>query len=236
MNREELSKKVIKVASQVLHDKQYVSSIDILLGLGYLSLNILEDWRRGRFSYLEERLQVNLSKLSFTMKCFRQWAQTQGLLPRETAYVQKACSRTIHLRFSKSGNETSETCYRTHYISPILTEQKQQRLVDKIEKSNEPVVYIIASESKCSQCKKDMAKGSFLMMDEDNPYCISCTVYKDLVFLPAGNALLTRRTKKYSSQSVVVVKFSRARKRYERQGLLVTEKALQKAQNELEHE
>ncbi len=235
MNREELSKKVITVASQVLHDKQYVSSIDILLGLGYLSPNILEDWRRVRFSYLEERLQVNLSQLSFTMKCFRQWAQTQGLLPRETAYVQKACSRIIHLRFSKSGNEMIETCYRTHYISPILTEQKQQRLVDKIEKSNEPVVYIIASESKCSQCKKEMAKGSFLMMDEDNPYCISCTVYKDLVFLPAGNALLTRRTKKYSSQSVVVVKFSRARKRYERQGLLVTEKALKKAQNELEH-
>lgn len=235
MNREELSKKVIAVASQVLHDKQYVSCIDILLELGYLSPSILEDWRRGRFSYLEGRLQVNLNKLSFTMKCFRQWAQTQGLLPRETAYVQKACSRTIHLRFSKSGNEAIEACYRTHYISPMLTEQKQQRLVDKIEKSNEPVVYIIISESKCSQCKKDMAKGSFLMMDGDNPHCISCTVYKDLVFLPAGNALLTRRTKKYSNQSVVVVKFSRARKRYERQGLLVTEKALQKAQNELEH-
>lgn len=150
-----------------------------------------------------------------------------------TTYVQKACSRTIHLRFSKSGNETIEKLYRTHYISSMLTEQKQQRLIDKIEKSNEPVVYIIVSESKCSQCNKEMTKGSFLMMDADNPYCVACTSYKDLVFLPSGDALLTRRAKKYSNQSVVVVKFSRARKRYERQGLLVTEAALQRAHDEL---
>jgi hypothetical protein len=235
MNRIELAKKVVKIANQGLYDKQYVSSIDILLGLGYLSPSTLEDWRRGRFPYLEKRLLVNLNKLSFAMKCFRQWAQTKGLLPRETAYVQKACSRTIHLRFSKSGNETIEKHYRTHYISPILTEQKQQSLIDKIEKSSEPVVYIIVNESKCSQCKKEMPKGSFLMMDADNPYCMACTSYKDFIFLPSGDALLTRRAKKYSSPSaVVVVKFSRTRKRYERQGLLVTEEALQKAQDELE--
>jgi hypothetical protein len=233
MGHEELSKKVISVASRVLHDKQYVSSIDILLGLGYLSPSILEDWRRGKFSYLEQRLQANLNKLSFAMKYFRQWAQAQGLLPRETAYVQKACSRTIHLKFSKSGNEIIEKHYRTHYISPVLTAQKQQCLIDKVEKSNEPVVYIIVSESTCSQCKKEMSKSSFLMMDEGNPYCISCTPYRDLVFLPSGDALLTRRAKKYSSQSMVVVKFSRTRKRYERQGLLVTEEALKRAQDEL---
>lgn len=234
MNREELSKKVISIASQVLHDKRYVSSIDILLGLSYLSPSILEDWRRGRFPYLEQRLQVNLNKLSFAMKCVRQWAQAQALLPRETAYVQKACSRTIHLRFSKSGNETIEKHYRTHYISPILTEQKQQHLIDKIEKSKEPIVYIIVSESQCSKCNKVLLKGSFLMMDENNPYCMACTTCKDLVFLPTGDALLTRRAKKYANQSVVVVKFSRTRKRYERQGLLVTEDALHKARNELE--
>ncbi|HHJ0475262.1 TPA: hypothetical protein ACQDQW_003091 [Legionella pneumophila] len=44
MNRQELSKKVIGIANRVLQEKQYVSSIDILLGLGYLSPSILEDW------------------------------------------------------------------------------------------------------------------------------------------------------------------------------------------------
>lgn len=38
---------------------------------------------------------------------------------------------------------------------------------------------------------------------------------------------------KYGSTGLVVVKFSRVRKRYERQGLLVQEEGLQKAENEV---
>jgi hypothetical protein len=41
---------------------------------------------------------------------------------------------------------------------------------------------------------------------------------------------LTRRSKKYSTLSAVVLKFSRSRNRYERQGLLVEEEALAKAE------
>lgn len=232
MNRSELLKKVISIAGDQLAKKQYVCGIDILLGLGYLSPNVLEDWRRGRLAYLEQQLQVNLGKLSFVMQSFRQWALSNGLLPRETAYVQKGTTRTIHLRFSKSGQEDIETYYRTHYISPQLTQQEQQRLIDKIEKSPEPVAYIILTESKCSQCEKNLPKGSFLITDNNKPYCMNCSPYKGLVFLPSGDAQLTRRAKKYSTQSVVVVKFSRSRKRYERQGILITEDALQKAEEE----
>jgi hypothetical protein len=43
---------------------------------------------------------------------------------------------------------------------------------------------------------------------------------------------LTRRAKKHSTLSAVVFKSSRARKRYERQGLLVEEQALEKAEEE----
>lgn len=78
-----------------------------------------------------------------------------------------------------------------------------------------------------------MPRGSFLMTDNDEPHCMSCSPYKELVFLPSGDALLTRRAKKYSAINVVVVKFSSARKRYERQGILVIEDALKKAKNEI---
>ncbi len=44
--------------------------------------------------------------------------------------------------------------------------------------------------------------------------------------------MLTRRAKQYSQKYTVVVKFSRSRKRYERQGLLVNASALQQAENE----
>jgi hypothetical protein len=53
-----------------------------------------------------------------------------------------------------------------------------------------------------------------------------------LVFLPSGDAALTRRAKANSRLSAVVVRFSRARKRYERQGILVEEDALDQAEAE----
>lgn len=50
--------------------------------------------------------------------------------------------------------------------------------------------------------------------------------------MPSGDAALSRRARKYSSLAAVVLRFSRARKRYERQGLLVTPDALSRAEQE----
>jgi hypothetical protein len=55
----------------------------------------------------------------------------------------------------------------------------------------------------------------------------------DLEYLPSGDALLTRRAKTKSVRSAVVVRFSRSRRRYERQGLLVEPQALAAAQREI---
>jgi hypothetical protein len=55
-----------------------------------------------------------------------------------------------------------------------------------------------------------------------------------LVFLPAGDAGLTRRAKLASELTAVVVRFSRARRRYERQGILVEASALAQAEADLQ--
>lgn len=55
-------------------------------------------------------------------------------------------------------------------------------------------------------------------------------------FLSAGDALLTRRAKARSARCAVVVRFSKTRRRYERQGLLVEQQALRHAQSEIERE
>jgi hypothetical protein len=52
------------------------------------------------------------------------------------------------------------------------------------------------------------------------------------VFLGRGDAALTRRARRYSTLHAVVVRFSRARKRYERQGVLVEEQARARAEQE----
>lgn len=55
-----------------------------------------------------------------------------------------------------------------------------------------------------------------------------CADMDHLVFLGAGDAALTRRAKRASRQSAVVVRLSRSRRRYERQGILVEEAALER--------
>jgi len=94
------------------------------------------------------------------------------------------------------------------------------------------VVFAILRASQCSQCKTELDQGNFLTLEKGQPLCMTCADLDHLVFLPRGDTALTRRARKHSSLSVVVVKFSRARKRYERQGVLVEEAALDKAQEE----
>jgi len=71
-------------------------------------------------------------------------------------------------------------------------------------------------------------------MERGQPLCLACADLDCLEFLPAGDATLSRRARKYSPLSAVVVRFSRARKRYERQGLLVTPEAIDRAEQECE--
>ena len=71
-------------------------------------------------------------------------------------------------------------------------------------------------------------------MENPGPACLRCVGLEDLEFLPAGDALLPRRVKAKSARSAVVVRFSRSRRRYERQGLLVEPQAVADAQRDLE--
>jgi len=126
-----------------------------------------------------------------------------------------------------------EKFYRTHYAPADLPEKKTARLADKLKKPPEIVVFEkVSAEGTCSECGVELLKGNFLVMEKDQPLCLTCADLDQLVFLPAGDAARSRRARKHSQLSAVVVRFSRARKRYERQGLLVTEDALAKAEEE----
>jgi hypothetical protein len=102
--------------------------------------------------------------------------------------------------------------------------------------SKEIVVFALVGrkESRCSECQDELSKGRFLTVENGNGLCMECADLDHLVWLPSGEAALTRRAKKYSKLWAVVVKFSRARRRYERQGLLVEEEALDQAEKECE--
>lgn len=102
----------------------------------------------------------------------------------------------------------------------------------EIEANDEIVVFSILKPSACAECGAELWKGSFLRMEKEKPLCLECADLDHLVFLPRGDVALTRRSRKYSILSAVVVRFSRSRKRYERQGLLVESGAVERAQEE----
>lgn len=96
-------------------------------------------------------------------------------------------------------------------------------------------VFISSRESTCDECGEDLGAHAWIVLKgEKGATCLTCADMDHLVFLPAGDTALTRRSGKYSGLSAVVLKWSRARKRYERQGLLVENEALERAERECE--
>lgn len=94
-------------------------------------------------------------------------------------------------------------------------------------------VFITTRESSCDECGEDLGRKAWITLaEEKGALCLSCADLDHLIFLPAGDAALTRRARKYSTLVAVVLRWSRARKRYERQGLLVEEEALDQAEQE----
>jgi hypothetical protein len=81
-------------------------------------------------------------------------------------------------------------------------------------------------------CRECQGTGDLLIMEGPGPLCLACAELDHLVFLDRGDAALTRRAKAGSKLWAVVIRFSRSRKRYERQGLLVEEHALKTAEAE----
>ena len=86
-------------------------------------------------------------------------------------------------------------------------------------------------------CHRCGGTGGLLVMEDPGPACLGCVGLGDLEYLPAGDALLTRRVKAKSRRYAVVVRFSRVlRDRYERRGLLVEPQVLADVRRDLEDE
>lgn len=125
-----LEHRVARAAKALLERQQYVSPVDLLVSLGWLTPAQVDDWRRGRVTCLERVVQANLHKLSTAMRHLRRWATDQSLNPRETVYVAHTRNRG-RLRFSVSGKPDIERAYSTHWVSPLLAEAKRRRLAER---------------------------------------------------------------------------------------------------------
>ncbi|WP_369168546.1 DUF2293 domain-containing protein [Streptomyces sp. R28] len=80
----------------------------------------------------------------------------------------------------------------------------------------------------CAECHAGPLQ--MLVLEDGSPRCLDCADLGHLVFLSRGDTALTRRSREESALSAVVVRFNRRRSRYERQGVLVEEAGLARAE------
>ena len=228
----DLKTRVVRAAQAALARQQYVTAIDVLCGMGLLAATNIDAWRKGRIDFLDRMIQGSPSKIAASLAIFRDWAHEKGLHPCEIEYVRAARNGTAPLQFTQAGDPDTEKTYRTHYVSAALSQTKRQQLEKKLNRAPQPVVFDIVRDSQCAECGALLERGTFLLMEAEQPLCLACAGLADLEFLPAGDTALTRRASKYSQRAAVVVRFSRSRGRYERQGLLVETSAVEKAEHE----
>ncbi|MGW7416429.1 DUF2293 domain-containing protein [Streptomyces sp. NPDC054863] len=82
---------------------------------------------------------------------------------------------------------------------------------------------------RCAECGQGPLP--LLILEYNAPRCLDCADLGHLVLLPRGDAALTRRAREGSSLWAVVIRHDKRRRRYERQGLLVEEAALARAES-----
>src|SRR5437879_7433476 len=204
-----LQRRVVQAAETTLRTHGYVAPVDVLVGLGWLRSSTVEDWRRGRLSPLARALPVDAAKTGTTFEYLRNWARQHGLQPSEAG----ALAGTRDQRpLVFADDESLQRLFRTHWISPGLSDKQRAKLESRQNRAPELVVVPAPEDWGCDSCGARAAAGSLQFPEENQRLCLSCVDFDHLVFLPSGNAALSRRAKQESTLAVLVMRLNKRRK------------------------
>lgn len=153
MNNKELEKKVKQLVSELSYKKGYVSSVDILLKLGYIKEGDYQKWRFGKVEYLEKVCDANLHKLSAVNELIRKFADEWDLEKSWTYYHRYGKGPKTKLVFSKTQDPNIEEGYATHYINKkriteINLEKQQKKSADTTAVINKQETNLQPDENK----------------------------------------------------------------------------------------
>lgn len=94
-------------------------------------------------------------------------------------------------------------------------------------------MFIATGASTCGECGQVLGRHAWITLtQEKDTLCLACARLDHLVYLPARDVTLTRRARRLSTLVAVVLKWDRARNRYEGQGLLIEAQVLELAEQE----
>lgn len=110
--------RIARAVAAILERGTVVAPVDVLVGMGLLAPDHLEDWRRGRVHYLEQVINCNLTRLSRLLRILRFHAHDLKLVPSVTVYTRWGKGPKRPLRFTKSGDPKLEEAYASHFVWP----------------------------------------------------------------------------------------------------------------------
>jgi hypothetical protein len=108
--------RIARAVEPLLQRGTVVAPVDVLIGMGLLTREHLENWRRGRVPYLERVIDSNLTKLGRLLRILRFHAHDLSLKPSWTAYMRWGKGPKQRLRFTKTGDPKVEEAYATHFV------------------------------------------------------------------------------------------------------------------------
>jgi hypothetical protein len=110
--------RIERVVADLLATGNVVTPVDVLIGMGLLHPDRLNDWRCGRVPCLERVIGCNLTRLSRLLRILRFHAHDLNLRPSATVYMRYGKGPKQRLRFSKTGDASIEAAYSTHFVWP----------------------------------------------------------------------------------------------------------------------
>ncbi|MFN8457420.1 MAG: hypothetical protein U0401_22635 [Anaerolineae bacterium] len=69
-----------------------------------------------------------------------------------------------------------------------------------MEQNTELKVFITSSDATCGECGEKLGRHAWITLTESKgALCLACADLDHLIYLPAGDAALTRRARKHST-------------------------------------
>lgn len=165
MAKEDIATCVVRAAEAALARQKYVSLIDVLCGMGLLSWNVVEAWRKGRVPVLFEYVQGSPRKIALSTAAFQAWAKEKGLRSSDARYTRRTPAGEVELRITDDDDPLVPAVFKRHFLAPDLPEPRQRQIKEKLNTAPKPVVFKILRDSKCSQCEAEIEQGDLLLLD-----------------------------------------------------------------------
>ncbi|MCH2207887.1 MAG: DUF2293 domain-containing protein [Lentisphaerales bacterium] len=227
--------KVVKVANDLLIQNDCVNLLDVLCRMNWLDISHIYRWKDGLEDNLESYMQSTPEKRAEVYHIFEEWSAKLPSIEAPWKFhsiitegkklqVLDGCQTDLELLFSR------------HFHSRDLSSRKKTTLHKKLTQKPDLRVFIKTGkdDDTCKKCNTTIYRKNFIYTEAHTVYCLDCAGLGQLVFLPSGDATLSRRAKKFTRKFAEVVEFNKRRKRYERRGILVEEEALEIAKRSCE--